>query len=244
MPNYLPSSLNYILIAILLLIGTGNLAYAGPVLLQDATTSSGKTTAKQNYSNDALLNVVRGKTSFLQFSINNYFPEGTVGNDVAKATLRVYVNSVRAAGHFRLKTVKEPWTEAGITASNRPSIDDQAIDSIGIDINSNTQWISIDITQQVKDWLDGISNNNGLALVADKTISVAFDSKEGSHASEIEVIMDKARGLMGIKGATGPQGLIGLTGLTGATGLTGTIGDTGVQGIQGLTGATGLAGAK
>jgi hypothetical protein len=209
------------LIVGLLFVGMDNFSSAGPVLLQDAYTAYGKKTLDQNYGNAAVLNVVHGEAAFLHFAVNAYFPEGTVGQDVAKATLKVFVNSVTAVGRFKVLAVNEPWTETGITAKNKPAIDTQVIGSKPIGPAADKQWISVDITPLVQNWVDGIRANHGVVLVADKTISVAFDSKESttsSHAPEIEIIMAKTTGAMGLTGATGATGQQGLKGDTGATG--------------------------
>lgn len=260
MTNQFPLRFKSSLIASLLIAGISSTAQAGPVLLQDAYTTTG-TYAALNYGNNPSLNVAAGKPSFVQFAVNSYLPAGVVGNDIAKATLKVFVNSVKASGTFNVYAVSSAWTEAGINATNQPAVGAQLVGPIAISNASSQQWISIDITNQVKDWLDGVSNNNGLALVSADGVSVFFDSKENttsSHAPEIEISLagipgpKGVTGATGLTGSTGPQGSAGLNGANGATGpqglqgsvgLTGATGATGPQGIQGLQGATGNTGA-
>ena len=85
----------------LLFAGIGNSVYAGPVLLQDAYTDTGLA-ASVNYGSDPSLIVSSTKTSYLQFAVNSYVPTGTLGKDVAKATLKFFVNSVTTAGSLML----------------------------------------------------------------------------------------------------------------------------------------------
>ena len=215
--------LKLVLIASLLFAGISNSVNAGPVLIQDAYTNT-RLAANQNYGNDPSLKVAANKTSFLQFAVNSYFPTGIVSNDIAKATLKIFVNSVNTAGSFNVSSVVNTWAEESIKGNNQPSIGTQLIGPIAITSTSSKHWISIDITNQVKDWLDGISNNNGLVLVAVGGINANFDSKESSafsHAPEIDIIMESTAGLQGPKGDAGPAGAIGATGLTGATGVQG-----------------------
>jgi hypothetical protein len=241
MTNHFPPRFKSSLIASLLIAGISSTAQAGPVLLQDAYTTTG-TYAALNYGNNPSLNVAAGKPSFVQFAVNSYLPAGVVGNDIAKATLKVFVNSVKATGSFSVYAVSSAWTETGINATNQPAVGAQLVGPIAISNASSQQWISIDITNQVKDWLDGVSNNNGLALVSSDGVSVFFDSKENttsSHAPEIEISL---AGIPGPKGVTGATGAIGPQGVPGLNGATGATGPQGIQGLQGATGPTGLDG--
>ncbi|MDD2722938.1 MAG: DNRLRE domain-containing protein [Methylovulum sp.] len=235
--------LKQLLITSLLLAGISNAAHAGPILLQDAYTATGATTSTLNYGNNPSLNITSGKTGFVRFAVNSYFPAGTVGNDISKATLKVFVNSFKAAGNFNVYAIDSTWSEASINATNQPAASTLVTGPIAISSASSQQWVSIDITNQVKDWLDGTANNNGLALVASDGINVFFDSKENttsSHAPEIEISLAGVPGPKGDTGATGVQGEIGPIG---PQGLKGDKGDTGEQGIQGLQGPKGDTGA-
>ena len=236
------SHLRFALIASLLFIGIGNSAYAGPVLLQDSYIFTGAN-AYLNFGASPSLPVTSNYsgTSYLQFAVNSYVPTGTIGKDVAKATLKIFVNSVIAQGSFNVSLVTGNWSEETIRGNNKPSIGAQLIGPIAITSASAKHWISIDITNQVKDWLDGSSVNNGLALVGANGINASFDSKESaafSQAPEIDIIMK------GVPGIQGPKGDIGPTGATGALGPTGATGATGAQGPIGLIGLTGATGPK
>jgi hypothetical protein len=60
------------------------------------------------------------------------------------------------------------------------------VPTIPITKSSVNQWINIDITNQVKDWVDGTGgnlNDFGLELVAADGISVVFSSKENADFS-------------------------------------------------------------
>ena len=96
----------------LLFAGIGNSVYAGPVLLQDAYTATGYY-ATLNYGSSPSLLVSSTKigittstqTSYLQFSVNPYVPTGIIGKDIAKATLKIFVNSVTAQAALTHKPI-------------------------------------------------------------------------------------------------------------------------------------------
>ena len=105
-------------------------------------------------------------------------------------------------------------------------------------------YITLDVTNQVRSWLNG-APNNGFFLAASGGTTVFLDSKEStstSHPATLEVVFSGAPGLTGAVGPTGPTGAPGTTGLTGATGPTGPTGAVGPTGATGPAGATGVAG--
>jgi len=84
------------------------------------------------------------------------------------------------------------------------------------------------VTPAVAAWLDGTMTNNGLALVGDGAVNVAFSSKENtgvSHSPELDIVPN-------------PNGLQGPPGPKGPPGPAGPIGPTGPQGPQGPAGNT------
>ncbi len=236
----------------LISLGTvSNVNAAGPVLLQDANTSNTSSQINTNLGGSPSLNVAKGKDSFLKFAIASHFPIGTTGASVNKATLRLFVNSVKAIGTFNVYSVNNSWSESGIKNSNQPTAGQFVAGPITISQSSYQQYVEIDVTNQVKDWLDNVEPNNGLVLVSTDGLSVFFDSKENatsSHEPEIEILMATTtaegavgpQGPKGDTGAVGPQGPKGDTGATGLTGSQGVKGDTGAVGPQGPKGDTGL----
>ena len=77
------------------------------------------------------------------------------------------------------------------------------------------QYILIDVTAAVVDWLNS-TPNDGLAIVPDGAVSFALNSKETtttSHPAELDIV------LTGPQGPQGPPGPI--SGVTAGPGLTG-----------------------
>jgi len=127
---------------------------------------------------------------------------------------------------------------------------------MNIPVNASGMFLTLDVTQLVKDWVSGVSPNYGVQIspaVGNPTTSIALDSKESlttSHPAFLDVTITSVgpagptgpQGAVGPTGPTGPQGLTGLTGLTGPTGPAGPTGPTGPQGTTGLSGGVGPTG--
>ena len=183
----------------------------------DAYTSSA--TSTKNYGAATTLQVGSGVRSFLQFDLSTLSPATTV----SKATLRLYVTSVTTPGSFDVLLVQNAWSEETLTDKNRPSPATVVAGPIDLTTASVNQFVVIDITPIVQEWLQFPSTNNGIALQLFTTQgSFAFDSKEStstSHQPELEVAMT---GPAGPAGALGPVGPIGPSGPPRATRSAGT----------------------
>jgi len=218
------------------------MAWAQPVLLDDIYYSGGTA------FNNSMLSVqgVNQKVSYLRFNHISNLPVGTTGDKVAKATLKLFVQSVTGAGKFTVNPVNPAapvWAEPG------PAIAPALMPAIGPGVNvglaSKGEWVTVDVTGLVKNWLPPISiANKGIALVGNATANFAFDSKEFNgtgHEAMLEI--ELAGGVKGATGPTGPRGPQGLQGPMGPQGAIGPQGNTGAQGPIGPTGATGATGA-
>src|SRR5205814_1868611 len=76
-----------------------------------------------------------------------------------------------------------------------PTINGSA-DVLGVSVSSESSFVVIDVTQVVKDWLNGVLPNNGIVLVpsAGSSVDTEFDSKEDkdtSHEPRLEMVMAK-----------------------------------------------------
>jgi hypothetical protein len=86
----------------------------------DAYTATSSPTA--NYGTAGLLNVQSAKsTIFIRFDLSG-IPAGYTDTNVAKATLKLYVNSVTTAGSFNVDYVLGSWSEKTITSNLEPAI--------------------------------------------------------------------------------------------------------------------------
>ena len=214
-------------------------------LIDDANTSTALPNA--NFGADPNVRVGVKPTAFLRFDFSP-LPSVT-GADVQKATLTIFVNHVASAGSFDVNLATSAWDEGSITANTAPSLTATAVPSVPVALSDTNTFLTIDITDLVKGWLDTPASNLGLALVS-AGARFRFDSKENlatSHSAHLDVVLVGTAGPPGPTGATGPSGgpagATGPTGATGATGPAGTTGPTGATGLAGPTGATGNTGA-
>ena len=174
--------------------------------------------------------------TLLQFDLT-----GVPSAPVAHAELRFYVNRANFFGHVDVAPVTSSWVESAVTFNTLPGLG--AVIAT-VPVSQRFAYVSIDVTQQVADWLSGKSTNNGFAILpsaSDPTTSIVLDSKEndeGGHSAGLDI------SLVGPAGATGPPGPIGPQGMPGPQGLLGPPGATGPAGAQGPAGPTGATGAN
>jgi hypothetical protein len=217
-------------------------------LTRDAYTSSSLPTTNFGGTSTLRLSASAGERTWIRFTLTGIFPAGTPGSQIAKATLRVWVNSSfpQAQGPFDVYRVAGSWTESGITHANAPAFDLTPVAS-GVFLGATANFIDVDVTQLVKSWQDGLVPNEGVVCIASPGSPVAggFDSRENtgtSHGPELEVTLAGPRGAVGPAGAQGQQGPAGPAGAQGAPGTQGQPGVQGAPGAQGQPGVQGVQG--
>lgn len=222
---------------------------AAPRLTRDAYTSGASPTTNFGRATTLRLSAPAAERSWIRFSLSDIFPAGTPGSQIAKATLRVWLNNStfpQAQGAFDVYRVTGAWTETGITHANAPAFFPTPV-AAGVFLGATANLIDIDITQLVKDWQDGLVPNEGVVLIASPGSPAAggFDSREStstSHAPELDVTLAGPRGAVGPVGPQGQQGTAGVPGAQGASGVPGPTGARGTPGIPGAPGAPGIPG--
>lgn len=127
--------------------------------------------------------------SFLRFDLSA-LPAGAV---IERAWLRLFVTSVPAPGDIDVYLVDETWDEDSIDGINTPFIGTW-IRSFSIAAGDAEDYVTVPLTLEVQDWLDGTMANFGVVLVPsiNSPGSVIFDSTENtltSHQPELEVRM-------------------------------------------------------
>ena len=106
------------------------------------------------------------------------------------------------------------WTEEAITHSNAPVTSNDPGTGLPYATTAFTtisvnDYYTFDVTELVRDWLDGTKTNHGIVLMAaaaTPSVSVTFISKEAAskgHQPTLHIVL------------AGPQGPTGATGLTG-----------------------------
>jgi hypothetical protein len=219
-----------------LFVSASGLAQSSPPIADTYSSSSSSTT---NYGASDTLQVSSSSKSFLQFELTT-LPSGAA---VSKATLRLFVDTVTTAGSLDVYQVNNSWEEGTLTYKNLPAIGGSATGGhpVSVATTSVNQFLVIDVTLLVQDWMNGSVPNYGIALeLSGSGGNFSFDSKENymtGHQPELEIA------LTGPIGGQGPQGAQGLTGPTGPTGPAGATGAAGPAGPAGPTGAAGPPGA-
>ena len=171
------------------------------LLLHDTYVDNGTTGAEppnaSNYGAGMDLRVFKGNgrigRTFLKFSLET-LPPGTIASDVTHARLRLWVNSKStAAGSITLHPVTTRWDEYTLKdkATGDLTLGEPKLSDLPVETMNN--FISIDVTNWVKAWLDGTLVNEGIAIEPSVTtdfLDLAFDSKESdgtSHEARLEI---------------------------------------------------------
>jgi hypothetical protein len=195
-------------IAILFFIGAFLATASGQITPSgDAYTNSASPTT--NYGSKTLLDV-DGATqiTYIHFNLGSIPP----GASITQASLKLYVNSVTAAGSFNVDYVNGAWSEGTIDWNNAPPLGAALASSVPVVTADKNQFLLINVTTALQAWLNGTETNNGIALVANGSLNMTFDSKENtttSHPAELDVVFSSGQGtITGVNTAAGS----GLTG--------------------------------
>jgi hypothetical protein len=256
-----------VLIAAVLLLPHGVAAQSGTVT-DDAFLSSSKTTEVLNLNGQGISLIVAGSSAavgsvqvgatktYIKFQLQSSLPPMVAAANVSKATLKLYLSPLTTpSGAIDIYPVTSAWTESTLTTSP-PTVSSTAF-ATGIAVGNANSFLVVDLTQLVKEWLNGPANgglaNDGIALAADTSTSyVVFDSKESivtSHEPRLEIVLANS----------GPQGPTGAA-ATVQVGNTTTVGAGGQAAVtnsgtssaailnfsipQGVQGPAGTAGAQ
>lgn len=235
-----------------------NARAAQAVLTDDAFTNGypGGTTTKYGAvgganSDDLYVHGVPSynRRSWLRFDINPALPASLPWDQIAKATLTLFVKTFTTGGPVNVHGVGSAtgWDELNIThvtapwqiLSNPYTNGPYAVSNV----SRVFQMVSFDVTDLVRSWRSGAVPNNGLVLLGGNTsVYVIFHSKEaGVFAPVLDITLS---GPPGAQGNPGPQGPQGPQGWPGANGLNGATGPQGPQGPQGFPGAPGPHGPQ
>ena len=235
-----------------------------PVAADSYVLATAPNTNYGTAANGTNLKINAAARALLRFDLAA-LPAGLPSSEVAKATLSLWVNTVVVPGALQVSPLAGDWAEGGVTYNTAPA--EGAPVALGIAVSGPAgHYLAVDVTDQVRDWIDAPAANLGLAVAPDTAApgtSILIDAKENtqtSHPAYIDIALagpagptgppgeqgpkgdNGATGGEGPAGPQGPQGLIGDTGATGATGLQGPKGDPGDAGAIGPTGPQGPAG--
>jgi hypothetical protein len=129
-------------------------------------------------------NITVGNTQaqgLLQFDMTE-LPGGITTNQVSKAMLTLYANSVGAPGAISVYAASGAWTESAVNGTNAPIAGAPVTLNVSVPATAKGNYLAIDVTTAVQAWVSG-SPNNGFLILASSGTSVQFDSKENTTTS-------------------------------------------------------------
>lgn len=223
-------------------------AVDAPLTADTYVSTANPTTNFGARGNIVVSNGASGDRALLQFDLGG-LPPGTTADEIASASLRIYVNQVVSAGQIAVYVVNGPWSEATVNGRNQPTLGALVLGSIPV--TGSNAFIRIDVTPLVKSWVIGSVANNGIAILPDpssrRAMEVYLDSKENtasSHPAQLDITLAGPAGPAGPQGIQGPVGPQGVMGPQGAAGAPGPAGIQGLAGPQGSAGVQGVAGPQ
>jgi formylglycine-generating enzyme required for sulfatase activity len=150
---------------------------------EDTTAFQNKTTAAASFS--PVLMVDSTRVAFVYFNLDD-IPEGAA---VKMARLRMYTSSVRSKGQgLGVHRVTSPWNEA--IPGAQPSYEINPIARIEAATLGSRRFVTVDVTDLVRAWVNGGSENEGFAITSLRALpqgtssplaNVSIASKEGPY---------------------------------------------------------------
>src|SRR5262245_56672689 len=198
------------LLLVTLFMTLPTLLHAQSQLSDDTQTSSATKSVDKNFGGLATLNVSPTSNAYVKFKLTPSLATGTSRAEIAKATIKLFISGITTPGKIDVYQVAGPWEESALTFNASPLSGNLIATTSQIDVDKKNEFLVIDVTQLVKDWLgdDGQGSNGapnyGLVLVPHPVDSdtpapanITFDSKENaqtSHEPELNIALTKPAG--------------------------------------------------
>ena len=223
--------------------------YSQPTLLSDSYVATPYIVGEKHGADPTLL-INRNNSGYIQFSLANSLPTGITHQDIDKATLKLFIADINAAGNLTIRRVTQNWKEPTIPVGGIPPALDLITPAKIFKINKayKGHWVELNITDIVKGWISLPKTNKGIALAVENTslLDAVIDSKENtdtSHQAILDLVLKKTTGAIGPMGPAGPIGPVGPAGAIGPAGPIGPVGPDGAIGPMGPAGPIGAVGA-
>jgi hypothetical protein len=182
------------LLSLVVLLALPIASFAQSALSDDADTQKGK---------DTSLVLVSGSNVYLKFKLSSTLPANTSGADVARATIKLYLDAVKSPGNVDVYLIITNWSEETISPIAEPTLGSLIQAGIPVQSEQTGQFLVLDVTSVVQQWLgsDGHGTdgapNYGVALVARDGASLTINSKENaqtSHEPQLNVSVERSTG--------------------------------------------------
>lgn len=177
----------------LALVSTSIRAETFPIF---ADTAGSPVTGKiTKATNDARTLAISGKsTVFIDFAVAN---SGLTADKVTAARLTLYFVKVSKPGVLSFAKLTSAFDEGFTTATAGNPTTAVPFSTFPVGMADSRDFVIIDVTQQVKDWLNSPSSEHGIAISSDGVATVTLASKEGAasgHPAIIELDVNSSSG--------------------------------------------------
>jgi hypothetical protein len=149
-------------------------------------------------------------TSFIRFDLS-MLPIDVTGNAIQKATLRLFIGQVGREGSFDVSRVQGNWNEATLSFDTAAGIVGNVETVVSVAADDANEYLLVDLTALVKEWVDGTQPNEGVALVPVGDVNLEFDSKEAkgtSHDPRLEIMLAPPETANGVTSVTADSPLL------------------------------------
>jgi hypothetical protein len=158
-----------------------------PVFEDTSASASGHLTP--NLGKVGTLGVAPNRPAFIRFDVAAY-GDSVAPADVVRARLILFVSKVRTVGTLAVHAVTADWTEATPGKIPAPAFGEQPIAAIPQEEVIGKRFITVDVTSQVRTWLEAPQSDFGFAIVSDGVANITLTAKEGpglGHLAQLEI---------------------------------------------------------
>lgn len=197
-----------------------SMAWAQLPVADDTFVASGTTTPQGTNTNmQVIASPING--ALVRFDLSG-LPPGTTIGQVTQATAKLYLNTVSLSGSIDVCEVTGSWSEANVVYTSRPVLNPAAIQA-NVPVSTASKYVVLNVTQAVKDWINGTANN-GIALLpasaspctygaanVGNSINIKFDSKENistSHDAGLSVVLTLGSSSSGVQSFNTRTGVV------------------------------------
>ena len=174
--------LKLLLSALLILLVTPSQAVEA-VLTDDTSFSSKPTPGRGGHPH---LNLGEAESVYLKFDLAAVLPGGVTSSQVAKATVRLWVNKVTRPGACIARAVQSPWREENRVFPPPVVEPPPAVSGGGAIHRDARKFIVLDVTDIVRSWLDGAPNHG--IVIRGANLGVLHIFEEGNPGPQPPLI--------------------------------------------------------
>lgn len=173
------------ILTLVALAATGLHAEVFPIAEDTFGTTAKGTILKASGAAKAV--IINSKTkAYMSFDVGS---SGIPASAVSNARLTIYAAKATKTGTLYLANATGAFSET-FTDKSIPMPSDNIISTVGLTDAASREFITFDVTNQVKAWLANPSSENGFVLTADGTLALTIATKEGAgtgHPAILEV---------------------------------------------------------